>query len=177
MSVLARLEVLCERLKSDDPLATAHPIFMVQSRDRIYGFDLVYDDGSHTVFVDEDHHEMSDRDLKEIYAEAYKLYEPEEVWGDPAVSTMAQVKEFFEDHEGDFCLTRTAYQDRWNNVQPFLTRAGAEEYIRINGHNLKEPRIYVESGYRNQEWIDLRRDLPVILHALLHGRWLPVVPR
>lgn len=37
-----------------------------------------------------------------------------------------------------------------------FTRKGCEDYIALNGHNLKSPRIYVESGYRNREWEQLR---------------------
>lgn len=37
-----------------------------------------------------------------------------------------------------------------------FTRVGAEAYIRANGHNLCEPYIYVESGFRNLEWQSLR---------------------
>lgn len=66
------------------------------------------------------------------------------------------------DLSDDLGLTRTAYQDSWENVQPFFTRKGAEEYLRINGHNLEgkeKPRIYVESAYRNAEWIAIRQML------------------
>lgn len=62
----------------------------------------------------------------------------------------------------DLGLTRTAYQGTWENVQPFFTRKGAEEYLRINGHNLRgreEPRIYVDSPNRNAEWQAIRRML------------------
>jgi hypothetical protein len=51
---------------------------------------------------------------------------------------------------------RVGYLDTWDFVTACLTEAGADEYIRVNGHDLKEPRTYVTSGYRNQEWIDLR---------------------
>ena len=40
-----------------------------------------------------------------------------------------------------------------------FTRAGAEDYIRANGHNLREPFIFVESGHRNKEWQDIRAGL------------------
>lgn len=45
---------------------------------------------------------------------------------------------------------------QWQNVQPFFTEEAADSYIALNGHNLKTPRTYVESGYRNAEWIALR---------------------
>lgn len=41
---------------------------------------------------------------------------------------------------------------KWVNVQPCFTEEGANRYIRMDGHNLREPRVYVASGYRNLEW-------------------------
>lgn len=37
-----------------------------------------------------------------------------------------------------------------------FTRVGAEHYIQCNGHNLKEPFIYVESAHRNEQWKEIR---------------------
>lgn len=60
----------------------------------------------------------------------------------------------------DLGLTKTAYQDSWETVQMFFTEVGAEEYLRVNGHNLRggkePPRIYVDSAFRNAEWQAIR---------------------
>lgn len=40
-----------------------------------------------------------------------------------------------------------------------FTQAAADEYIRVNRHNLREPYVYVESGYNNPEWKRLREFL------------------
>ena len=40
-------------------------------------------------------------------------------------------------------------------------REGREAYLEANGHNLKEPRIYTESGYCNEEWKTLREFIQV----------------
>lgn len=40
---------------------------------------------------------------------------------------------------------------RWEFVTACLTEHGCKEYLRFNGHNLGETRIYAESGFRNQE--------------------------
>ncbi len=53
-------------------------------------------------------------------------------------------------------MVQRRVRDRWENCQPFLTEAGAKEYIRINGHNLGETRIYAEGSYRNAEWRFMR---------------------
>ena len=51
--------------------------------------------------------------------------------------------------------------DRWDLVQGAvaLTLEGIEEYLRMNGHNLTEPRIYVGSMSRVPEMIRLREIL------------------
>lgn len=52
--------------------------------------------------------------------------------------------------------TRYGYWKTKRFVTCCLTNKGAEAYIKANGHNLKNPFIYVESAYRNQEMIDIR---------------------
>jgi hypothetical protein len=44
-------------------------------------------------------------------------------------------------------------------VTACFTRKGAEAYIEVNGHNLREPFIYVASLFRNREMIDVRKAL------------------
>ena len=51
------------------------------------------------------------------------------------------------------------YVDEWQFVTACFTEQGCKDYIRLNGHNLTDPRIYVESGYRNYEWERLREFL------------------
>lgn len=48
------------------------------------------------------------------------------------------------------------YRDLWETVMVSFTEEGAKEYLRQNGHNLKEPRIYVESFNRCPEMIAIR---------------------
>ena len=70
------------------------------------------------------------------------------------------------DHHHDGSTTKgyrkSYYRDDYVFVQPFFTEAGAKRYIEINGHNLREPRIYVESGWRNEEWEMIRELLLAI---------------
>ena len=54
---------------------------------------------------------------------------------------------------------RTGYIDIMEFVTACFTEKGCAEFIRVNGHNLTDPDIYAYSGYRNQEWIDLRKFL------------------
>jgi hypothetical protein len=52
------------------------------------------------------------------------------------------------------------YKDYWETVMVCFTEPGCQDYLKANGHNLKEPRIYVESFTRCDEMIRIR-------HALL----------
>lgn len=45
---------------------------------------------------------------------------------------------------------------QWVTVMVAMTRKGADDYLERDGHNLKKPRIFVESLYRCQEMIALR---------------------
>jgi len=54
---------------------------------------------------------------------------------------------------------RTYFRDRWEFVTACFTRVAAQRYIDENQHNLKEPRIYVYSAYRNREWQEIREAL------------------
>jgi hypothetical protein len=135
------LKQMAENLRSQDNACTANPIFVVQQRRRVYGFDPGY--SNNVVYMHDEGFEVSEEERQEEYGEA--LAEADE-------------DEDFPDFE-DWCeenYTLTAYQDFWDNVQPFFTRAGAEEYVRINGHNLKDPRVYVDSAFRNAEWQAVR---------------------
>ena len=48
----------------------------------------------------------------------------------------------------------------WEFVTACLTDEGARAYMNANGHNLRKfSRIFVHSGYRNDQWIGLRNHL------------------
>lgn len=55
--------------------------------------------------------------------------------------------------------TKVGCSDRWIYVTCFLTQRAADFYISRNRHNLKNPRVFVASGYRNDEIQLLRRAL------------------
>lgn len=52
--------------------------------------------------------------------------------------------------------------ERWETVMVAFTADGCREYIRQNGHNLREPRIYVESFNRCPEMIAIRAVLMLL---------------
>jgi len=48
------------------------------------------------------------------------------------------------------------YKDRWETVMVCFTEEGCKDYLRQNGHNHGETRIYVESFRRCDEMIRIR---------------------
>lgn len=124
-----------EAQDTNDTGGTADPIYMVQEKRRIYGVDLDYTE--HTQWVEKENSEtfFDTEEERDSYIAECKEDDPE---SDPP--------EFRE----------VGYIDIWVHIQPFFTRQGAERYIAENAHNLNEPRVYVESAYRNKEWQAIR---------------------
>lgn len=170
-----------------DNAHTCDPIFFVQRHRRTYGFDPSFSD-DHVVYMC-DGEPMDPEELKREYDEAmaeeeeqpeiesydewqekfYKRHRSEQVRSGHTEDDRKKLyAEFVERQKDqlfrDWCdendsYTKTGYQDTWENVQPFFTRAGAERYLRINGHNLRghePPRIFVDSAFRNAEWQAIR---------------------
>lgn len=156
MTAAGTFKRLHKELQTQDNAITANPIFIVERADRQFGYDPSYTENIAWVdgeFPDIEVTEENDRVL-------FRRLESGEAFLPGA-----------EEHGREEFWVRTAYKDRWEHVQPFLTRRGAEEYIRDNAHNLGRARIYVASGHRNHEWIFLRKlflSPPLIL-------WLAVI--
>ena len=154
-----QLVAMAKEIHTQDNAGTHEPIYMVQRHRRTYGFDPAYSDKP--VFINEDSCDVAiDVDDPDPYMCPNEECSKPLNFQSMCDECCDKCDESFD--LGDFCLTKTAYQDTWENVQPFFTRKGAEEYLRINGHNLRgkeEPRIYVESAYRNAEWIAIRKML------------------
>ncbi|MCG8435327.1 MAG: hypothetical protein MJA83_14990, partial [Gammaproteobacteria bacterium] len=126
---------LAHLLATQDNRITAHPVFVVQQRRRIYGLDTDYSDN--LVWLDDAN------DCAEIHGElADKLEADYQL-------TMEEPMDYH----------RTGYLDMWEFVTACFTEQGCRDYIDANGHNLNEPRIYVESAHRNREWQRLREML------------------
>jgi len=113
------LRDIAERLRTQDNLCTAEPMFCVQERKRDIGYDANYSDGD-TVWID-----MDGGDFSEV---------PPETPG---------AEEF-------------GWKDRWETVMTCFTEAGCKDYLRQNGHNHGETRIYVQSFRRCDEMIRIR---------------------
>jgi len=130
-----QLAAIKQELQTQDNRATANPFYIVQQRRRLYGFDTQWSDDN-VVWLDYDHNEVTD---------------PEEL-----LKLEANYDYCISEPEG---YTRTGYIDTWEFVQGFLTNKAAQAYIDQNKHRLTDPRIYVDSLYRNYEMIAVRNML------------------
>jgi len=123
------IPTLAELLKTQDNRATADPLFIVQEKVRDWGYSSEY--AELYVWI----HNETGREANEEIVAKLEL-------GVPVYDDGYYVKYY--------------YKERWEFVTACLTEVGCQYYIDANRHNLNEPRVYVASGYRNQEWIALR---------------------
>lgn len=136
---------LANHLKTQDNLATQHPIYCVYSTRTIYIEDGGYG-GIETkeVWVDtDDYCEVEDSEFSEalsVISDGYSLVE----------ITVDDCRKQYE---------RKTVGIIPNFVTACFTRAGADAYLAANGHNLEQPYIYVHSLSRNDEMIGLREHL------------------
>jgi hypothetical protein len=130
-----RLLRIGELIRTQDNRITSHPIFVVEEVETVYGVDPQYD--GILAWVDGDG-QVPDEEAAELEA-GYQD-------GNPIPKG----------------YTRTGYVERWRFVTACFTEEGCKDYLRSNGHNLRRPRIYVHSGWRNAEWIELRAALSTL---------------
>lgn len=133
------IPTIAHNLRTQDSRITANPIFIVQQKRRIGGFEIGY--SYDYVWVN--------RDSEEVDESVGKLL-------DQAEEDMRESFKHPDDYDGETRpvknYRKVYYRDEYVFVQPFLTEHGAQQYLKINSHNLREPRIYVEGGWRNEEW-------------------------
>jgi ADP-ribose pyrophosphatase YjhB (NUDIX family) len=111
--------------------ATDAPIFIVEEKHRVYGFDTAYSDD--VAWLDTDSEEASPEEHARLEAGWEESSDEPDGW------------------------TRTAYQDEWRFVTACFTEAGCQQYIQRNGHNHRgELRIYAAGSYRNEEFRTVR---------------------
>jgi hypothetical protein len=130
-------------LATQDNECTANPMFVVQKRERIWGLGLEYTEDYAWISVADFERQQADektaKKLEALHDESYN----DEIE--------------LEDSDGEkIKWSRVGYRDQWVFVTACMTRAGCEEYLRLNGHNLGKTRIMVEGETRNHEWATLR---------------------
>lgn len=139
------LEEIGALIVSQDNASTHLPMFIVQQRRRNYGYDPDYTDDVAWIDVCNDSVEADTETAARLEAARNRFY--------------AGDREDCENDPENGCWERTAYVDTWEFVTVCFTRVAAEEYIADNRHRMTDPRIYVDSAYRNREWETIREHL------------------
>ena len=131
MSLKQYIKNIGGNLLTQDNRATADPQFIVQQKIRFYGVDSGYTDLFVWIDSEDPEHEASE-------IEEHGLN--------------------FLDSEGldTGSWRKVGYIEHWDFVTACFTEQGCKDYLKVNGYNLKEPRIYVESAYRNREFNEVR---------------------
>ncbi len=125
-----RLDELGALINTQNNRITSHPIFVIERRVRDYGYEADY--VSDYAWIDYVNDDVADEGQHENLDAVFK-----------------------EDGNVDGWV-RAYYKDRWEFVTCCFTEDGCKDYLRINGHNVGESRIYVYSGWRNHEWQRIR---------------------
>lgn len=135
-AVLEDFKAFGKEILEQDGEMTANPVFLIQQKRRFIGVDPDYTEDIAWLYDSEEVSAMSD---------------------DPDFKGANQLEDEYQE-SGDIPegYIRTGYVDNWETVTFCLTRLSAEKYISDQRHNLKEPRIYVDTLNRNPEMIAIR---------------------
>ncbi len=128
------LKTIGKNIREQDNRITDQPIFLVQQLVRDYGYDSAYADGH-------------------IWREC----------GDPETIADETTAERLDalDYGGRISgkWDKVGYCDRWEFVTACFTEKGCRDYLKINGHNLRNTRIYADGSHRNNEFRLVRKHL------------------
>ena len=131
------LKNLSHELQTQDNLCTEFPLYVVYSRQEICLNDerTGLAENVHTIYINQfDSEDYCDSE-EELEA---KIKEEDGNRDDYEEITVGDINRF---------------------ESAFLTRKGAEDYIKIQGHHMRKPFIYVEGLYRNYEMQEVRNIL------------------
>lgn len=137
-SLTEEMTQLARELRTQDNAATQDPLFCVYEKRRVYGVSPDYTDTFTWVSTD---------------GEGVEADAEESARLDRLSREYTGGRETLEDWR------RVGYLERDEFVTACLTRKGAQSYIDRNGHNLRQPFVYVRGLYRNEEVLALRRYL------------------
>ena len=151
-----------------DSHCTANPIFDVQEKVKVYGFDSGYSDAFE--FFNSDL-QLSVENIESLIEE---LEDPSELFGKIAAIS---IKDFFERNYYEQVLAAKElgyevvhYQEEWKHVNTHLTREAAQAFIKRKQHDHGELRIWVSSLYWCWEF-------NMIIQGLLSGKISLVEPQ
>lgn len=137
----AELERVCARLKDQDRRMTATPVYVVFEKEKI-PTDQEYSELFDYVSTDSGEYEEASEDQAKEFA---KLESAGEELPDGFERVYYVVKPVF--------------------LQAFLTNEAAERFIEARRYAYKDPYIYVDSGWRNQELRAIIEGLPKLLES------------
>jgi hypothetical protein len=132
-----QLAALREELRTQDNACTAHPLYCVYDRMRIYGLDSSHAES--WVWVDDEYAEADADTLNTITYGAMEY--------DDAITIAGTT------------WRRIGVRDERRFITCCLTRAAAIDYVNANSHRFRKPEVYVESLTGNEEMIALRNHL------------------
>lgn len=137
------LAELSLELHTQDNRITADPLFCVQQQRTVWGMAEGYSDDFKWFDANdpESHYEED-----EIYAEIREHHGIDECLDlqiDPE----------------DFGYKKVYFKRYWDFVTAHFTEKAADRYLQENAHNLDNPRVFVTSQYRCDEWNRVRKFL------------------
>ena len=139
------MEKISSALKTQDNRITADPLFIVFQKGAV----VVDEDYDHDriVWVDDEGNEADDE------VDAQLNWMRGDVDGEHFMDNEIELIDEDECREG---WRRLAIKEVDEFVTACLTETGAESYLKVNGHNLRKPYIFVTSLFRNEEMKRLR---------------------
>jgi hypothetical protein len=142
------IQEIAQDMSTQDNDGTAEPMFVVQTRKRIFGMESDY--GTAYAWISDDD-------------------EPTEACAETVAKLEALFKESCDDTitipdaddpESETTYERIWYVDEWEFVTCCFTRTAAEEFVARNGHRFaSELRVWTDSFHRNPEMIAVRDHL------------------
>lgn len=152
-----------QSILTQDPAATSHPIFCVYSKQEVVvDPDYSYDKCFYVKQTSDDYPQISTEEYDELTAaynkatdyRTFDFNSKGEQIDYPMPEDPCSDGDFDPD---DWTLVYVRLVDKFE--QAFFIRQNAEDFIERNRHNLCSPFVYVESGYRNPEWQQIREIL------------------
>lgn len=148
------LKGMAHEIATQDVRATSHPMYCVrQAQYTRHLSGWLY--AERVVWSDEDGNDAHGKlaeDLEETFRGTTRkhldaVFDAEtsdylRIDGEPPLTDTEYTKTYY----------RYAVHTNFEVVAAFFTNKSAETYIEENRHNLRDPHVYVDSGYRNYEW-------------------------
>jgi hypothetical protein len=140
-----QMEEIGKLLREQDNRITDQPMFIVQQKQLTYGVDDAYTDLYHWCHKDG------------------------EGTADEVLAKRLDEKERQGKSTGQW--EKIGYVETWEFVTACFTEQGCIDYLKRNGHNLKETRIYADGSYRNEEYQAVREFLMGMPEPGATGPW------